>query len=285
MDAQRARILLAELVGDPRLVIVSGKGGVGKSTIARLLARLARAAELRALVIGFDAFAPSEEGVEEQLLLADAVMLDYLETHGFGPLASRLVHSGVVDAVATAIPGIRDLLVLGKIKSIVNARSHDLVLVDAPATGHLLSLLTSPEGLGAIAADGPVAEQAAEVLALIRDHESTGVVLVTLPEETPVLETEEIHDALVSKVGAAVLSCIVNRMPCSVSGAAAEGSREAAALAYLGQVRALASEQLGLLRDRLQVPLVTVPRIAVHSDGPPVSVGLLERMDDQWVGA
>jgi energy-coupling factor transporter ATP-binding protein EcfA2 len=275
MDAQRARILLADLVGDPRLVIVSGKGGVGKSTIARMIARLARAAELRALVVSFDGFAPSEEGIEEQVLLADAVMLDYLETHGFGPLASRLVHSGVVDAVSTAIPGIRDLLVLGKIKSIVNSGTHDLVLVDAPASGHLLSLLTSPEGLGEIASDGPVAEQAREVLTLIRDHDVAGVVLVTLPEETPVVETEEVYATLVAKVGASVLSCVVNRMPSAAMGRAVQGTREAAATAYLARVRALASEQLEIVRDRLPVPLFLTPRIGLAHDGVPVSLELL----------
>jgi len=280
MDARRARILLAELVGDPRLVIVSGKGGVGKSTIARVLARLARAAELRAVVVSFDSFSPSEEGVEEQVLLADAVMLDYLETHGFGPLASRLVHSGVVDAVATAIPGLRDLLVLGKIKAIVNSGSHDLVLVDAPASGHLLSLLTSPEGLGEIASDGPIAEQARDVLALIRDHDVAGVLLVTLPEETPVLETEEVFRTLVSKVGASVLSCVVNRMPPPAAGRAAPGTREAAASEYLARVHGLAADQLAILRDRLPVPLFLAPRIALGSVGaPPVSVELLGRLE------
>jgi len=279
MDAQRARILLAELVGDPRLVIVSGKGGVGKSTISRMLARLARAAELRALVVSFDSFAPSEDGIEEQVLLADAVMLDYLETHGFGPLASRLVHSGVIDAVSTAIPGLRDLLVLGKIKSIVNSGSHDLVLVDAPASGHMLSLLTSPEGLGEIASDGPVAEQAREVLALIRNHDVTGVVLVTLPEETPVLETEEVYATLVAKVGASVLSCVVNRMPVAAAGRAAPGTREAAASAYLARVRALAAEELELLRDGVPVPLFLAPRIGLASDGVPISLELLERLE------
>jgi anion-transporting ArsA/GET3 family ATPase len=282
VQTSKARIILSELVGDPRLVLVTGKGGVGKSSVARLIALIAQAGGLKPLLVLFDEFGGDSDGIEQVILLPDAVMLEYLETHGFGPLAQRLLKSGVIDAVSTAIPGIRDLLVLGKIKQLVNSGIYDLVLVDAPASGHLLSLLSSPEGLGAIAADGPIASQSADVIALLRDQELTGVVLVTLPEETPVQETSEVYTHLTTLLATNVLSCVVNRMPAMVDRRddLVQGSAEDRANYYLAARSTFASQQAKTVRDLLPVPTFELPYVDDATQPTRAAVALFDQMDE-----
>ncbi|WP_298210268.1 ArsA-related P-loop ATPase [Ferrimicrobium sp.] len=283
MQTAKARIILSELIGDPRLVLVTGKGGVGKSSVARLIALTAQAAGLKPLLVLFDEFGGESDGVEQVILLPDAVMLEYLETHGFGPLAQRLLKSGVIDAVSTAIPGIRDLLVLAKIKQLVNSGIYDLVLVDAPASGHLLSLLSSPDGLGAIATDGPIASQSADVIALLRDQELTGVVLVTLPEETPVQETSEVYNSLTTLLTTHVLSCVINRMPTLVQRRddLAPGSAEAHANEYLAARSAFAQSQAQTVRDLLPVPVFEFPFVEDATQPNRAAMYLFEQTD-RW---
>ena len=108
-----------------------------------------------------------------------------------GRISKRLVSSGALDVVATAIPGIRDILVLGKIKQLERGSGADLILVDAPATGHAMTFLSSAQGLLDAARSGPVRAQAAEVVELLTDPERCQVALVTLPEEMPVNEVVE----------------------------------------------------------------------------------------------
>ena len=89
-------------------------------------------------------------------LTPDDALLEYLADHGLQRVSRRLVSSGVVDVVATAIPGIRDVLVLGKVKQLERDRVADLIVVDAPATGHAVTFLTSASGLLDAARSGPV---------------------------------------------------------------------------------------------------------------------------------
>jgi|GEM_PF-3093484 anion-transporting ArsA/GET3 family ATPase len=283
VETSKARIILSELVGDPRLVLVTGKGGVGKSSIARLIAMIAEAASLKPLLVLFDEFGGASSGIEQVILLPDAVMLEYLETHGFGPLAQRLLKSGVIDAVSTAIPGIRDLLVLAKIKQLVNSGIYDLVLVDAPASGHLLSLLSSPDGLSAIASDGPIAQQSADVLELLRDQELTGVVLVTLPEETPVQETTEVYTHLTTSLATNVLSCIVNRMPAMVEVRSdlVDGTAEQQANQYLASRSGFANKQARSIRELLGIPTFEFPYVEGASQ-PSRAARFLYDQADEW---
>ncbi|WP_298336230.1 ArsA-related P-loop ATPase [Ferrimicrobium sp.] len=283
MQTAKARIILSELIGDPRLVLVTGKGGVGKSSVARLIALVAQTAGLKPLLVLFDEFGGESDGIEQVILLPDAVMLEYLETHGFGPLAQRLLKSGVIDAVSTAIPGIRDLLVLAKIKQLVNSGIYDLVLVDAPASGHLLSLLSSPDGLGAIATDGPIASQSADVIALLRDQELTGVVLVTLPEETPVQETSEVYTNLTTLLATHVLSCVVNRMPAMVHRLddLMPGSAEDRANQYLTSRSDFAQAQVQVVRGLLPVPVFEFPFVE-DATQPTKAAKYLFDQADRW---
>jgi anion-transporting ArsA/GET3 family ATPase len=112
--------------------------------------------------------------------------------------------------VATAIPGIRDILVLGKVKSLERDDPSDLILVDAPATGHAMTFLSSAKGLLDAARSGPVRTQAADVVELLSDSKRCQVALVTLPEEMPVSEVVETAYQLEDRIGITLGPVIVN---------------------------------------------------------------------------
>ena len=216
------------------LVVVVGKGGVGKTTVAAALARCAAATGLDVLLISLGdsggrsrrcsartsrsattnrrcSPCPRRPGsVTARLLTSDAALLEYLADHGLGRVARRLVDHGVLDVISTAIPGIREILVLGKLKQLERERVADLIVLDAPATGHALSFLTSSGGLFDAARGGPLRRQAEEVLALLADPERCQVLLATIPEETPVNETVEMAYQLEDEVGVALGPLIVN---------------------------------------------------------------------------
>src|SRR6185436_5738906 len=106
-----------------------------------------------------------------------------------------------LDVVATAVPGIKDILVLGKVKQLERASDADVIIIDAPAAGHAITFLTSPRGLLDAVRLGPVRQQAEDVIELLSDPERCRVMLVTLPEETPVNELVDTAFALEDKVG------------------------------------------------------------------------------------
>ena len=85
-------------------------------------------------------------GIRARFLTPDAALVDYLESHGMRRISKRLIASGALEVVATAVPGMKDILVLGKVKSLDEARAADLIIVDAPAAGHAISFLLSPRG-------------------------------------------------------------------------------------------------------------------------------------------
>src|SRR3546814_20075585 len=119
-----------------------------------------------------------------------SALLEYLEDHGRSRISRRLVASGALDVVATAAPGIRDILVLGKVKQLQRAGVADVVVLDTPAAGHAITFLRSAKGLIDAVKVGPIQAQARDVLELLEDHERCQVILVTLPEATPVNELE-----------------------------------------------------------------------------------------------
>src|SRR5437764_7482044 len=155
-----------------RVLIVAGKGGVGKTTVSAALARMAALAGLTTLVVEVEgksglaaAFGRPEGLTYEEVVLApgggpegaadvrartltpDDALLEYLEDHGMRRISKRLLSSGAIDVVATAAPGIKDILVLGKVKQLERAEAADLIVVDAPAAGHAVTFLASAHGL------------------------------------------------------------------------------------------------------------------------------------------
>jgi len=239
-----------------RVLVVAGKGGVGKTTITAALARMAARAGLDVLVVelegkpgvttafggsgplGYSESSLSDVGpspaegparssgelppgtggrgtggpgtVHARRITPDDALLEYLADHGMGRISKRLVSSGALDVVSTAIPGIRDILVLGKIKQLERESGADLILVDAPATGHAMTFLSSAQGLLDAARSGPVRAQAADVVELLTDSERCQVALVTLPEEMPVNEVIEAAYQLEDRIGLTLGPVIVN---------------------------------------------------------------------------
>ena len=223
----------AEFFAASRVLIVAGKGGVGKSTMSAALARTAARAGLSTLLIRLTPGGPisrlfaqpdltgvmqtlhagggeGESTVRGRLVTPDAALAEYLADHGLSRISRRLTASGAIEVVTTAAPGIRDLLVLGRVKGLEVTNAADLVVLDAPAAGHAVSFLQSPTGLRGAVGAGPIATQADEVLEMLADPARCRVMLVTLAEETPVNEVVETAFALEDEIGVALGPVIVN---------------------------------------------------------------------------
>jgi arsenite-transporting ATPase len=196
-----------------RVVVVAGKGGVGKTTVTAVIARAASDAGRRVLVVELDgkpALAELLPDVEVLAISAPDALDEYLRDHGFARIAKRLNRTGVIDVVGTAAPGIDDIVVLGKIKQLERSGDYDLIVVDGPAAGHAITFLTAAAGLADAVSSGPVRAQADDVLELLHDGERCQVVLVTLPETTPVNEVVETAFALEDEVGVQLGPVVVN---------------------------------------------------------------------------
>jgi len=200
------------------VVVVAGKGGVGKTTVTAVIARAAARSGRRVLVIELDGKPALEELLPERdgdditvvHLSAPDALEEYLNDHGFRRIAKRLNRTGVIDMVGTAAPGIDDIVVLGKVKQYERSCEYDLVVVDGPAAGHAVTFLMSAAGLADAVRGGPVRAQADDVLELLADPERCMAVLVTLPETTPVNETIETAYALEDDVGIRLGPIVVN---------------------------------------------------------------------------
>jgi anion-transporting ArsA/GET3 family ATPase len=224
-----------------RLLIVAGKGGVGKTTVSAALARMAASAGLTTLIIEVEgksglgsAFGHTDSLSYQEVVLAagggpdgaadvrartltpDEALLEYLEDHGMRRISRRLMSSGALDVVATAVPGIKDILVLGKVKQLERASATglagapDLLILDAPAAGHAVTFLMSARGLLDAVSVGPIRAQAADVIDLLSNPSRCQVILVTLPEETPVNEVVDTAFALEDRVGVQLGPVVVN---------------------------------------------------------------------------
>ena len=212
--------------------------------------------------------------------------MEYLEDHGLRRVSKRLAHSGVLDVVSTAIPGIRDVLVLGKVKQLEREALADLILVDAPATGHAITFLTSASGLVNAARGGPLRTQAQDVVDLLNDPSRCRVILVTLPEELPVSETIESAYTLEDRAGVQLGPVIVNACdpePVGLDRPAAEvaattGVADILAPGHLAALEAarcfrlarhaVSTEQVERLGGELPLPHLLVPALNAASIGP-----------------
>ena len=290
-----------------RLLVVAGKGGVGKTTVTAALARLAADAGLDVLIVGLDdagalpvlfgretAFGYDEVSLYEsasggrvrgRVLTPDDALLDYLVEHGLRRVAKRLVSTGVLDVVATAIPGIREILVLGKVKQLERAGAADLLVLDAPATGHAVRFLTSANGLLDAARGGPLRAQAADVVDMLHDPERCQVLLVTIPEETPVNELIETAYRFEDEVGVTLGPVVVNAcypalehlgadpgVLAALSGtkppSLSETRRLRAAAAFRASRQAVQDEQVDRLERGLPLPELRLPYLSSVDVGP-----------------
>jgi anion-transporting ArsA/GET3 family ATPase len=224
------------LLRDRRLLYVTGKGGVGKTTVAASLGVAAAQAGRRTIVCEVAdqdrvSRAFRREGVvpETEVQLADnlwAITIDpsraleeWLGKQVGGAGLRVLARSSAFHYFVAAAPGAKELITIAKVWELAQPerwdrhnRTYDLVVVDAPSSGHGLAMLTTPRTFGEIARVGPIRRQAYRIRDLLADPERTGYVAVALPEEMPVNETLELERRLPEAVGSPLEAIVVNGM-------------------------------------------------------------------------
>jgi anion-transporting ArsA/GET3 family ATPase len=283
-----------------RVTIVAGKGGVGKTTVSAALALVAARSGIKTLIVEVEGksglpylfgraeplsyqetvmLAPEEAGpgsaeLTARTLTPDDALVEYLESHGMRRVSKRLTSTGTLDVVATAVPGIKDILVLGKVKQLEMAGANRLpgapefIVVDAPAAGHAVTFLASAYGLLDAAAVGPIRAQATEVIELLSDPARCQVMLVTIPEETPVNEAADTAFHLEDRAGVQLAPIVVNGywphldLPDDVTGhdlPAPDLIRVRAAAEFRRQRQSLQEEQIARLAEMLPLPQIRLP--------------------------
>ena len=221
---------------DKRLVFVTGKGGVGKSTISIALGLAAAERGKRAIVCEVSSqenasrvFKKGEVGFNEVKVAEnlwaisidpDESLREYLLIQlKVRAMRDMLVRSRLFNYLAAATPGLKEMVTIGKIwelaqpsRRVKKAQEYDLVIVDAPATGHGIGFLQTPRTFAGIAKVGPIHNQAKALDSFITRHETTGVAIVSLPEEMPVNESAGLERSLTQDVGVAVDQIYMNAM-------------------------------------------------------------------------
>jgi anion-transporting ArsA/GET3 family ATPase len=282
---------------DKRLVVVTGKGGVGKSTVSFALGLAAAARGRRTIVcevasqenasrvfnraqVGFNEVEMAEnlwaisidpdESMREYVLLQLRVKA----------MRDVLFRSKIFNYLTAATPGLKELVTIGKIwelaqgedRKVKKGRGYDTVIVDAPATGHGIGFLQTPRTFAGIARVGPIHSQAEALDAFITDHSQTGVAIVSLPEEMPVNESASLEQTLRDEIGVSVDQVYMNGLyPERFDDGEAktlekaldrsDGAARAAIRAALSEHRRAGSQrqQLKRLRKRVSAPIKTLP--------------------------
>jgi anion-transporting ArsA/GET3 family ATPase len=300
---------------DQRLVFVTGKGGVGRTTVAAALGLASARAGKRTIV--------AEVAEQERLgVLFDAGPLDHGERelapglHGISidpqqaieewlrhqlrssTLAGALGGSRVFQYLATAAPGLSELVTIGKVWDLAQfdrrtaGEPFDVAIVDAPATGHGVAMLCAPSTYESVARVGPVSRHAGQIHDFLVDPARTAIVAVALPEEMPVNETIDLEARLDDELGRGLDAIVVNAVeperlkaaeakrlealdthvvaigPRGTGGAGSPGARSAIEAALVGRRRAAAQQsQVRRLRRAASAPVMTLPRLPTPDVG------------------
>ncbi|MEN9505940.1 MAG: hypothetical protein RI958_1866 [Actinomycetota bacterium] len=258
---------------------MAGKGGVGKTTVTAVLARAAADSGLRVLAVDLDGKptlgqliqgGPDASTIDHLSLTAADALAEYLDTHGLRRVSRRLATSGVIDMVSTAAPGIDDIVVLGKLKQLERSDTYDLVVVDGPAAGHAISFLLAPRGLLDAVRGGPLRTQALDVLEMLADPARCQVVLVSLPETTPMNELVETAYSLEERVGVQLGPVVINGVDAAALLEVPDDADPvlAAAARFRNERRRLHQRELARLADELALEQIHLPHIATAALGP-----------------
>jgi anion-transporting ArsA/GET3 family ATPase len=214
---------------DRKLLFVTGKGGVGKTTITAALGLLGSQQGKRTLVGEVDAkgnladffevdrtgFTPREvsPNLHVMSMNTEESLKEYLRLQLRLPVFARLGPlARTFDFVANAAPGVKEVLTIGKFLWEVREGHYDLVVVDAAATGHVVAQLAAPQGIRELVQVGLVHEQTGWMIDLLGDASVTGAVIVAAPEEMPVNETLELTERIRSETNVDLAAVVVNRV-------------------------------------------------------------------------
>lgn len=212
-----------------KLIFVSGKGGVGKSAVAASLALLAARRGLRVLAIGMvEGLGLAEHfgaeklpyaarrvrpGIDALAVYRDAALDEYLRLQLRVPRATPTkVLTRALNVLAETAPGIREIVTIGKPVYELWKGGHDLILVDAPPLGQLFSYLRAPNAIADLVPAGPIQKQANQMRDSLADGTTTSLVLVTTPEELPVLETMGTLERLEAEPVITLETLVINRL-------------------------------------------------------------------------
>jgi anion-transporting ArsA/GET3 family ATPase len=286
-----------------RMVFVTGKGGVGKTTVAAALA-LAGARRRRPVIVcelGTRAQlartfgrTPPRPGTELELapglcsisIDPDAALEEWMARNIGRPGAALLARSNAFRYFVAAAPGARELVSMGKAWDLTRARrgtpAARRVVVDAPSTGHAVALLQAPRTFSRLGGVGPIGHQAGKIRDILADPSQSAIVLVCTPSEMPVTETVELAAAVEEATGRPPDAVIANQvLPDRFDEDEVERIEHAMSTTADPRLRALArpartawgrareqEHQLGRLRTELAVPVVDLPFLFVAALGP-----------------
>jgi len=311
---------------DLDLLWVTGKGGVGKTTIAAALAEVAAKHGRRTLVCEMDAkgamanafdvgkltFEPTPvaPGLEAMAMNTEDSLREYLRLFVRIPFLGRIGPlAKTFDFVADAAPGVKEILSVGKLCYEVKEQTYDLIVVDAEASGHIVSQIGAPKVIADLVQVGLVRDKTQWMLDILNDPMRTGVAVVTTPEEMPVTETIELLDRLTAETGAHPSAVIANRvlpvlfsrreqkiadrldetlpMLTKAAGPGTGTVLEAARLTeerrrtgagHLDRLRSFLDSAEGPTED---VPIITIPELFSRASGPRVVSLVADALTDE----
>ncbi len=313
---QAARAKLDEVLVSRQVVLVTGKGGVGKSVVAAALALRAKSLGLRPLLFECDAPTrpsllpkgkPAGREVREVspgILAINQASDDAIRDYAAASLPSKaladlLLENRVARLFLKAAPSVSEMALVGRVGLL--AESHGAegpVIVDLHATGHALSLLRAPAGIMKVLRKGPVYDRAKKVGELLYDPVRTSLLTVAVPEELPVTETLELV-AAARQMGAPAGPIVLNAYfldpapdvdDATIAAAAAAGPDAARAVADMQALRVWArrsAREARRLEDELkaqpngaQHPVIALPFVFEEHGSGSLAARLAAHLDD-----
>ena len=278
-----------------QLIVVTGKGGVGKTTVAAVLGKRLAARGRQVFLFEVDPREnlhqlldiPPSGGelvkVEPRLYLQhldarealDDVVREKLKV---GALVKKVLASPIHHHFTEGAPGLKETAVFGRAYRLLGGHAPrgvptpDVVILDAPATGHGLSWLTAPQLISEVIRSGPVGNMAAEITAFMRDEGRSGIVAVTIAEEMPVQECLELLDGLSTRMDRKPEGVVVNALYPPYSGEADSADETDDLWRHRREVN---ERELARLADSWSGPTLQLPLLPV--DPGPQLVGILGR--------
>lgn len=275
-----------------QLIVVTGKGGVGKSTVSAALGALLANRGRTVLLIEVDPrenlhqLLDTEPSGGDIVEAASRLYLQHLDPRRLlddlvreklkvGALVRKVLASPVHLHFTEGAPGLKQTAVFGRALRLVEGhgppvlRRPDLVILDAPASGHGIAWMSAPQLVSDVISSGPIGAMAAEIAGFLEDRSRFGSVVVTTAEEMPVLESVELIEAMDARLGRQPELVVVNAVYPPLP---ARAGRDAATRLWARR-RAVNEHELARLEERWRGPMVEIPMQPI--DAGPLLVGVV----------